>query len=363
MDAGERPDVGDPPPPPPGAGAAARGGCAPPNPPPPPPGTPPPPPISLSLFSSLPAPGPPNPHPTRTPPPPLSLSLSLSLSLLLSGEVGRVGGVRGGPGVGGPWAGKRERGEEKKRGGWGVPVRGGTGGGGLGWGVPGRLGGGGTGGCKGVGAWGWVVGGRGWGLGWVTGVGVLASVRSRTRREGHRRRRRLVLKLIFEPLHSKPNLVYRATSRWQTVLAYLLPNVPCLRPSSPICSFPVAPSSGIPLSYVTIGLSTLSKPGLCFLAFRIEYIRFPMTVGGFLPPRLILESSRGTWCLTGSVHRTPGIGTTDGQCCTDWGPQSKLEQKVSLPTIFEFGNHRTEPLLPVLIRLHRPCTPPPARTR
>ena len=46
------------------------------------------------------------------------------------------------------------------------------------------------------------------------------------------------LKLIFEPLHSKPNLVYCATSRWQTVLAHLLPNVPCLPPSSPICSFP-----------------------------------------------------------------------------------------------------------------------------
>ncbi|GMN60189.1 hypothetical protein TIFTF001_029279 [Ficus carica] len=197
------------------------------------------------------------------------------------------------------------------------------------------------------------------------------------------------LKLIFEPLHSKPNLVYCVTSGWQTVLAHLLPNVPCLPPFSPICSFPIAPSSGIPLSHVTIGLSSLSKPCLCFLAFRIEYIRFPMIVGGtnppslkwkcmissstlttspslplgFLPPGLILESSRGTWCPAESVHRTPGIGTTGDQCGTDWGPRSKLEQKVSLPTIFGLEYHRTEPLFPALIRLHRLCTPPPARTR
>ncbi|GMN43371.1 hypothetical protein TIFTF001_012563 [Ficus carica] len=84
---------------------------------------------------------------------------------------------------------------------------------------------------------------------------------------------------------------------------------------------------------------------------------------GFLPPGLILESRRGGWCPAASVHRTPGIGTAGGQCGTDWGLQSKLDQKVSLPTIFGFGNHRAESFLPTLIRLHRPCTPPPARTR
>ncbi|GMN59463.1 hypothetical protein TIFTF001_028571 [Ficus carica] len=84
---------------------------------------------------------------------------------------------------------------------------------------------------------------------------------------------------------------------------------------------------------------------------------------GFRPPGLILESRRGGWCPAASVHRTPGIGTAGGQCGADWGLRSKLDQKVSLPTIFGFGNHRAEPFLPALIRLHRLCTPPPARTR
>ncbi|GMN71999.1 hypothetical protein TIFTF001_055988, partial [Ficus carica] len=168
--------------------------------------------------------------------------------------------------------------------------------------------------------------------------------------------------LLFDPLHSKPNLVYCARSRWQAVLAHLLPNVPCLPPSEPISSFPVAPSSGPPISLVTIGLSSLWNCGLCFLPLRRENIRFPLTVG-FLPLGLILESRRGGWCPAASVHRTSSIGTTGGQCGADWDLRSKLNQKVSLPTIFGFGNHRAESFLPTLIRLHRSCTPPPARTR
>ncbi|GMN57373.1 hypothetical protein TIFTF001_026490 [Ficus carica] len=188
--------------------------------------------------------------------------------------------------------------------------------------------------------------------------------------------------LPFEPLHSKSNLVYCARSRWQSVLAHLLSNVPCLPPSSPICSFPVASSFGILLPHVTIGLSSLSKPGLCFLPFRIEHIRFPVTLGGTNPSSLTGEMhdlffnpinvsisspelipDQGTWCPAGNGDQTPGIGTTGGQYDFECGPRSKLEQKVSLPTIFGFENHRTEPLLLALIRLHRPCTPLPARTR
>ncbi|GMN60655.1 hypothetical protein TIFTF001_029740 [Ficus carica] len=152
--------------------------------------------------------------------------------------------------------------------------------------------------------------------------------------------------LPFELLHSKSNGVYCTKRRWQSVLAHLLSNVPCLPPSSPICSLSVASSSGILLPHVTIG-------EMHDLFFN------PINVSISSPP----VDSGGTWCPAGNGDHTPGIGTTGGQCDVECGPRSKLEQKVSLPTIFGFENHRTEPLLPALIRLHRPCTPPPTRTR
>ena len=224
------------------------------------------------------------------------------------------------------------------------------------------------------------------------------------------------LKHSIEPLHSKPNLVYCATSRWETVLVALFPTARHLPPSSPIWCFPVAPSSVLPLSHVLSVFSHLSKPGLGFLGIGIEYIRFPVkqavcstlripelfallftpnnvsisSLGlnpecwllaspesccdfkmpnslilflGFLPPGLIFDSSGGNWAPAGSVRRTPGLGTAGGKCGADWGPRSKLEQKVILPTISEFGNHLIEALLPALICSHPLCTPPPAGTQ
>ncbi|GMN73816.1 hypothetical protein TIFTF001_054365 [Ficus carica] len=45
------------------------------------------------------------------------------------------------------------------------------------------------------------------------------------------------------------------------------------------------------------------------------------------------------------------------------GSAKQARSKGLITYYFRVGNHRAEPFLPALIRLHRPCTPPPARTQ
>ncbi|GMN69842.1 hypothetical protein TIFTF001_038889 [Ficus carica] len=78
---------------------------------------------------------------------------------------------------------------------------------------------------------------------------------------------------------------------------------------------------------------------------------------------LLFESFRENYDTAGLVRRTLRVVTASGKCGADWDPRSKLEKKVCLATIFEFGKHLTEPLLPALIRRPPPCTLPPTRTQ
>ncbi|GMN69452.1 hypothetical protein TIFTF001_038505 [Ficus carica] len=103
----------------------------------------------------------------------------------------------------------------------------------------------------------------------------------------------------------------------------------------------------------------LDSPEICR---DFEIPNSQISVLRFLPPPHIVDSSHRSWAPAMSVHQTCGLGTAGGQCGADWGRGSNLDDGFVLPTISDQRNQLNDRLLPALIHLHRPFTPPLART-
>ncbi|GMN53903.1 hypothetical protein TIFTF001_023024 [Ficus carica] len=200
-------------------------------------------------------------------------------------------------------------------------------------------------------------------------------------------------KLIVHPFELGFLSLMQVVVVW-AFFAALFPKPPRLPPPSPVavlrcCSF-VCPFS-FPCTFglfSSVEASTSIIPDLFALPFTPNIVPFSslgfnpefwlldlpeicrdfkipnsqISVLRFLPPPHIVNSSHRSWAPAVSVHRTRGLGTAGGQCGTDWGRGSNLDDGFVLPTIFDQRNQLNDRLLPALIRLHRPFTPPPAQT-